>query len=277
MVTLILLILSADVDSSRQLASKKKPSKAYAQCFIVRGVPKSGTTWLTSLLEEMRKLNCREVEEAKRSNTCNNRCVKIQARKHKADVSDALISEARPIFIFRDTRDVLVSHFHWAPHNHTDIAEFARDLKYGVWHIVREQNVMLSVVSSLKSKGLPYYLMFYEKLSANTIYEAKKLAAYAGMKLSIDAIQIAVNRSSFETMRYLEKTGALSLKIHPNSAGILRAADESSIDPSKLFGVMTRKGVAGGWRDELGGGELSLVEKIMRNRLNRELLKRYIQ
>jgi hypothetical protein len=77
-------------------------------------------------------------------------------------------------------------------------------------------------------------------------------------------------------MRKQEVKGALDLKVHPNSAQKLQAAQAKGKDGSDLFGVMTRKGVAGGWRDELAGDDLLFVQKRMADMLNKDLLKRYI-
>lgn len=43
----------------------------HARCYEIRRVPKSGTTWLTILLEVIRKRNCANQDEAIYSKTCS--------------------------------------------------------------------------------------------------------------------------------------------------------------------------------------------------------------
>jgi hypothetical protein len=197
--------------------------------------------------------------------------VRIPKEKHSATVSSTLL-QALPVFIFRDTRDVLVSHFHWARHGHENLSSFARDDDFGAGHVVREQNVMLAVALRLKAKRYPLYVIFYENLSANPVAEAKKLAGYIGMRLTSREFITAVDQSSFDAMRDKEKKGEMDLKIHPGSAKKLAKNN----NPSDLFGVMTRKGVAGGWRDEIDAKTLVFVEDIMRKHLHSSLSSIYL-
>ncbi len=80
-----------------------------AHCFHVKGVAKSGTTWLQTLLNRMKKLNCENTFEAMNSDVCTKgRCERFhQGEKHMTKVVKSE-KESLPVFIFRDSRDVVV-------------------------------------------------------------------------------------------------------------------------------------------------------------------------
>ena len=216
------------------------------QCFHIKGVPKSGTTWLTTLLEECFKQYC-QTEVGRQARACHpGYCKSAAAKKHKEELKK---SESQDffVFIFRDTRDVLVSHFHWVPQKFKDLASFARSSEYGAPAIIKHQNEMYAMGKALDKKSISMGVVFYEDLRNETLRVTDHLTASIGMRLSGKQLAEAIKASSFDSMRAKEVSGDMHLKVHPDSAKKLqKAASRNTTDASKLFGVMTRKGKVGG-------------------------------
>lgn len=121
--------------------------------------------------------------------------------------------------------------------------------------------------------------MYYEDLQTDALAAAVRLATFLGMRLTKYDVRLAVAASSFEAMRQKEASGDLRLRTHMQSAKTLRKAGAQSgtpLNPNELFGVMTRKGIAGGWREEMDESAQAIVESAMRTHLDTRLLERYL-
>jgi hypothetical protein len=118
---------------------------------------------------------------------------------------------------------------------------------------------------------------YYEDLLADPYQEVLRLAGFIGMTLTRRMVEEAVNASSFGTMRAQEEQGKLRFIQHPHSAETLRkAALDENKDPNALFGVMTRRGVAGGWRDEMDSATQKWVEDDMSSNLDQRLRIKFL-
>jgi len=257
----------------RSIASGRRQ---VAECYFIRGVPKSGTTWLTALLEECRKRSCFDKIEHMKSPTCKHgACPNAAESKHNMDLSNAAywMRAGKAIFIFRDSRDVLVSHYHWARHGHSTIESFARDPHFGIEHVIKEQNKSMAAMALFSHNA---QVVHYEELKTNTSFVTTFLTAFIGMRLSHEGIQAAINASSFDSMRKQEEIGNMKLTVHPQSSETLKAALEAGQDAGQLFGVMTRKGAVGGFHEELDSGTIAFVEEAMRRQLDQRLLEQYL-
>mmetsp|Transcript_30382 Transcript_30382/g.39162 ORF Transcript_30382/g.39162 Transcript_30382/m.39162 type:complete len:241 (-) Transcript_30382:525-1247(-) len=117
--------------NENSLTTTTTTTSQYPQvCYRLHGIPKSGTTWLTALLKECNHIYCKQYIENDKNNLNNNKCLKcnnmIAYKKHDINIifkeqqqidhhfsSSTFhnhMNNLRHIFIFRDTRDVLVSH-----------------------------------------------------------------------------------------------------------------------------------------------------------------------
>mmetsp|Transcript_22035 Transcript_22035/g.49862 ORF Transcript_22035/g.49862 Transcript_22035/m.49862 type:complete len:232 (+) Transcript_22035:82-777(+) len=203
---------------------------------------------------------------------CRNKGCPDPARfKH---LPEAALQRGREIYVFRDSRDVLVSRFHWAPRGHKKLAQFARDPIYGISRTIKEQNEFYEAWQGSHHKST---VVYYEDISSDPRSETTRLTRFLHMKLDLPQIELAVNSSSIESMRRKELAGRLHFKIHPKSKAKLSEASVKGLNTSNLFGVMTRKGVARGWVDELDDKTLDYVETQMRENLITALQQRFFK
>jgi len=153
----------------------------------------------------------------------------------------------RVIYIVRDPRDVVVSQYHY----HRKLKKIADDspietfvrrflagetCPHGSWG----QNVVTWVATS---EGSPRFLMLrYEDMVADTPRELRKIVAFLNLSTTPEQIAQAVERSSADQMRKLEKEQPHGLyKGSRNDMSFVRAAG------------------SGGWRKDL---PIPMVEKI---------------
>jgi len=233
-----------------------------------------GTTWLQSLLDESTKLNCLDPVQKTGSKPCKGGCKNPSHNKHGVGL-EGVQAFGKTIFIFRDTRDVLCSHYHWASHGHKNISSFVRDSDWGVNAVIEEQNNMMHVADKLVGTS-HHTLTYYEELKKNTVEELNRIARFLHMPLSPSQLKSVVEAASFETMREKELRGEMNLRVHPDSSVKLKAAEKQGKGADELFGVMTRKGEVGGFKDELDAALVVFVETKMTQFLTPKLRKRYL-
>ena len=215
-------------------------------------------------------MHCRDSPKKEEQKSCKkNGCPDPGQHKHD---SDAKLPEGKEVFVFRDTRAVMVSQFYWARHDHKNLAQFARDPIYGISRTIKEQNLFWKYFESTTHWKTA---LFYEDLAAEPIAGATRIVSFLHMKLNQSQVQLAVNASSFDSMRKKETEGLLRLKVHPDSQKKLIEASKNGWNASKLFGVMTRKGEAEGWMDELDDKTYLYVVEQMRKDLVKALQKRF--
>lgn len=260
------------------LKGTQDASKA-ARCYHIFGVAKSGTTWLTTLLRECKIRNCLDQDQARLSKLCSSSkgppkgCEAEYSMKHKTDEDRIASKNGKSVFIFRDTRDVVTSSYHWSTGGRMPLREFAGSDR-GVRFVVSQQNKFYSIARDrvIDHKGV---IVFYEDLKIKTFDETVRIARFLRMTLTQDMVAKAVNVSSFDEMRKHEEGGELNLKVHPLSASTLALAKNQGEKAEQLFGVMTRRGKVGGWRDEMDNETQAIVETEMHRSLNEYLLRRF--
>jgi Sulfotransferase domain len=154
------------------------------------------------------------------------------------------------ICIVRDPRDVAVSeyHFHRKRRVYADnfpIEEHVRrfvageSTLYGSWGE--------NIASWLATRaGTPRFLLLrYEDMIENTVRELRKIAGFMGIEAPVERLTSAVERSTADNMRKLEKEQALAW---------------SSTKETRQDIPFVRAAKAGGWRNELPTGAVSQIE-----------------
>src|SRR6266550_6216659 len=156
----------------------------------------------------------------------------------------------RVIYIVRDPRDVVVSQYHY----HRKIRKIEDDspiekfvvrflagqtCPHGSWG----QNVSTWLTTS---EGDPHFLLLrYEDMVADPARELKKVVAFLNLSISPGQIAQAVERSSADRMRKLEKA---QLDLH----GLIRGSRKDL--------SFVRAAGSGGWRSDLPAPLVALIE-----------------
>src|SRR6478672_51088 len=155
------------------------------------------------------------------------------------------------IFIVRDPRDVAVSeyYFHRKRRVYADGFPMEEHVKqfvsgsttvYGSWG----QNVASWLATRAETPR--FLILRYEDMIENTARELRKVANFMGIEASTERVTQAVERSSADNMRELEKSQALSW---------------SSTKQTRQDIPFVRAAKAGGWREELPEASVALIEQ----------------
>jgi hypothetical protein len=161
-------------------------------------------------------------------------------------------SYPRTLYIVRDPRAVLVSYYHHCKHDTREadwqLDEFVGEmLEHGCIrrlepHLLRWDRQVLAWHKRQQSQKV--HIVRYEDLKADCFGELGKVAEFIGLRTDPAALEIAVARGSFSSMRNQEKIyGAESF---PGEKG--------------NRGFFMRKGEVEGWRDELSDRNLATIE-----------------
>lgn len=156
----------------------------------------------------------------------------------------------RVIYIVRDPRDVVVSQYHFQRKRKLVADSFpltrfvdqfiaGETCHYGSWG----EHVNSWLATRYGQKGL--LLLRYEDMVAGTERELAKVAEFLGIAATPQRIAQAVERSSADTMRKLEKTQAQSF---------------SSTRGTRQDIAFVRAAKAGGWREALQEQDVARIE-----------------
>lgn len=167
----------------------------------------------------------------------------------------------RYLFLVRDPRDVLVSYYHQGRSRNRfwtgDMDSFARHRFIGIARIVELMNHLAA-----RRELLDAPFIYYEDLCSDPEEGFHALLTEAGDHVDIGLIREVVEYSSFDRMRRMEESGRYGKRLSARRKG----------DPNSL---KTRKGGAGGFKDELSPGTIDFVERYLREHLD-PFYKRYI-
>ena len=286
---------NADADAKRSKPSpgpasqgpaSQGESRARECCHLLRGAPKTGTTWTTEILEKIAALACEEgpsEEPARAGRGAGCRaCAKCDGDSGKhSNGFDAGIyagaaskrSDVRFISTYRDPRDVAVSMYHWSgvyksEFRSTTASEYA--IRKGCREATRRANAQIAAENG-KGPNARVLRVFYEATKADPVGVIMIVARFIGHPIRQEQAVSVANATSFESMRREEASGEMHLKVHPDSAAKL----QKPTDPTMLNGVMTRSGIAGNFMQELNATAQRACVREMK-RLRPMLASRYM-
>jgi hypothetical protein len=206
-------------------------------------------------------------------------CQKPYANKHRAVLKSE--GDDLTVMIFRDTRDVVVSSYHYVHGGGGNVEDFVRDPVHGVLKTVSSQNALWHAFTRLSSHDAKAstLVVFYEDLKEDTAAVARQLGVFLRYsKLSASDIATSVNLTSFSTMQHSEASGefgAERAKLLNNGININGTTIKN---PDRIFGdVKARKGTVGGYKSELNGTTLAFVEDKMTSLLDPWLVTRFMK
>jgi hypothetical protein len=160
----------------------------------------------------------------------------------------------RVIYIVRDPRDVVVSEYHFFRKRRWIADDFPIDQfvgrflsgktsDYGSWL----ENVSSWVATRHNHTG--FLLLRYEDMLADTIDSLTKIAAFLGIHATSDQLKLAVNRSSADEMRKLER------KTAPAASSVTRIGRGDI--------PFVRAAHAGGWKECLPESSVAEMEAVL--------------
>jgi len=220
--------------------------------------PKSGRTWLRMILADLQvAMAFTHLDTGADKKSWGKRFDALETPH-----SDA----ARTVFLHRDPRDVVVSLFHEMTKRQAgklsvkaaaDLAErglappqemdgFVRSPNFGI-----EKTIVFNLACAVHLKA---HVVSYEALRANPAAELAPLLAYVDAAPAPAALTAAIEANSFAAMRRREQSG----DIPAHMAGRLGAANPADPNSYKV-----RRGVVGGWRDEMGSETAAYAEALL--------------
>lgn len=208
--------------------------------------PKSGRTWLRMILNSL------DIDlEYSHFDTGADR--KSWGKKFD-ELELPSVQREKIIFLHRDPRDVVVSMFYEFTKRQLpgldpvqrakyeargmlpplNLPEFVRSPRFGI-----EKTIVFNIACK---NHLNAFVLTYEKMMKDPIESISSLLNYLGAARTHEEIDSAIKENDFKSMRKREETG----DIPANMVGRLGPTDASDINSYKV-----RKGVVGGWAEEM--------------------------
>jgi len=227
------------------------------QYFLV-SFPKTGRTWLMHMINHLKELSNHPLKNQEHFifNEHDNSEIIIENgyRNNPLDVFRSTgrnrYRRGKVIFLVRDPRDVVVSHFHQVtkraknPFVFNSISDFIKDETLGFNRIIHYYNLWY------KNRNIPkdFLLIKYEDLLENGVRELQKTNNYLSLNISVSDIKKVYEDSSANKMRKKELANQL--------------------DGSKDFGkeknqLKVRNAKIGGYMKELSEEDIAYCNRQM--------------
>ena len=229
------------------------------QYFLV-SFPKTGRTWLMHMINQMKEQSNHILKKEKYFifNEHDNSDIILEdgTRNNPLDVfkftSRFRYKRGKVIFLVRDPRDVIVSHFYQVtkraknPFVFNSIAEFMKDDILGFKRIIHFYNLWQ------RNKDIPqdFLLVSYENLINNGIEELQKINDFLEINISKDSIRDIYEESSASKMRDKEINNKLE---GFNDFG--KSRNQLKVRNAKI----------GGYKSELSDGDIQYCNSEMRH------------
>ncbi len=183
------------------------------QYFLV-SFPKTGRTWLMHMINQMKDLSNHPLKNKDyfifNDHDNSELIIEDGTRNNPLDVfyftGRNRYRRSKVIFLIRDPRDVVVSHFHQVtkraknPFVFNSISDFVRDESLGFNRIIQFYNLWY------KNKSIPidFLLLKYEDLLEGGVEELQKINNYLSLNISISDIEKVYKNSFANKMRKKE-------------------------------------------------------------------------
>jgi len=183
------------------------------QYFLV-SFPKTGRTWLMYMINQMKELSDHPLKNKAYFifNEHDNSEIIIENGNRNNPLDIFRFTEryrykrGKVIFLVRDPRDVVVSHFHQVtkraknPFVFSSISNFVKDETLGFYRIIHYYNLWY------KNRSIPqnFLLVKYEDLLENGVQELQKINNYLSLNVSVSDIEKVYEESSANKMRKKE-------------------------------------------------------------------------
>jgi len=219
--------------------------------YVVLSFPKSGRTWLRTILGKYLELSYGVVFTTELDNLANEKIPKV---KFTHNLNRINFFTGKILFLTRDPRDVVVSYYYQKKYRDRvysgSMSDFIRDKQFGFRTIIAFMNGLVRL-HQLRPNSL---LITYEQLHANPEMTIEKVLNFLEVSLDRKKLFQAIEYCNFKNMQRLEKEGRfLTSRLQP-------------ADPMNLNTYKVRKGRVGGYKDELGLNDLAYLDALMTKR-----------
>jgi len=188
------------------------------QYFLI-SFPKTGRTWLMHMIHQLKDLSNHPLKSQEEFifNEHDNSEIIIENgyRNNPLDIFKFIgrkrYRRGKVIFLVRDPRDVVVSHFHQVtkraknPFVFNSISDFVRDETLGFNRVVQYYNLW----HSNRSVPKEFILIKYEDLLESGVEELQKINEYLSLNISVSDIEKVYENSSANKMRKKELANQL--------------------------------------------------------------------
>lgn len=175
--------------------------------------------------------------------------------------------DTKIILMVRDPRDVVVSHYYHEKYHFKSfegtISEFIRyqydvnkpdpgkrKARFGILPIINYMNAWQGNFHILED----YFMLTYEDMKKEPLLYLNELCQYLGLPVNNISLHDVIDYCSFKNMRKLEEASNL---------------EWNGLEPSdSQQGFKTRKGKAGGFRDELSENDINYIEGLIKEKLD---------
>lgn len=246
----------------RRVRRERKEFRRSENCLI--SFPKCGRTWLRVIVGKiihdqyglndptLQFLTPEQVQRAGLPRLYISHDTTFQTALVREGTIGERYKDKRVILLIRDVRDALVSLYHHM-HNRREVFtgslyQFLRSEDLGARRAVEFYRDW-----HMHHKSLPHFLLLrYEDLHRNTRDVIRKTLAFLEIEDVTDSIvDRAIENGGLDSMRRLELSRSFSSQA-------LRPMKSTNVDALKV-----RKGMIGGYRDEMTEADLSYIESVV--------------
>jgi estrone sulfotransferase len=219
---------------------------------VLVSYPKSGNTWVrffwaNLLFPERAPIHFNNVVECVSEVHAGDRIVPgPETDRPSVYKSHALFTGTYPrvIYLLRDGRDAYVSYYYYLQNRNPKVTTFAAFLENdGIYPCHWQEHIRSWLVDHRPEHLL---VVRYEDLKADAPTHFRKMVEFAGLEVSDEALQLAVERSDFKNMAKAEDRYGRPFR------------DPKEAEVANRF---MRKGVVGDWRAHFGEAERAVFKR----------------
>lgn len=236
--------------------------------FCIVSYPKCGRTWLRVMLQKYLELvgpSLQHFNDKSLLSISGNKIAKFEhdqsnwvpapLRIEQLSFNTYKYSHKKVVFLVRDPRDVLVSSWYHLRYRERiykeDLSAFIRDDLVGIHKVVAFMNMWV------ENSHVPdeFFLLTYEQMHSEPIASFRKSLEFMGINVELEALQTAVEESSFDKMKRMESKGILKEPwMKPGSKNLRNS-------------MKIRKGKVGSFHEELSEEDIRFLNDVIRNKL----------
>lgn len=215
---------------------RNKPASNFLRIFpddtFLVSFPRSGNTWTRFLLgyylfeDKFDFVTKENFLPAIKANT-NHQLLKVPRPRILKSHSPYFSEYPKVIYLVRDPRDVIVSHFHWAKKNpnkkrdNTALTfdQYAEIFLKGDFYFGRWDEHFLGWYNNSNQIKNGFLLIKYEDLKKDSSTSFAKIIRFLNLDYNQSRIEEAIKNASFENMKKLEKSQQQTLKTLSSPTG----------------------------------------------------------